>query len=403
MMGRIRVAVVVPSRAIGGAEQWIRDVVGRLDPARFHTTLVLPPDLQLARHVDPEGALDRITVPLREPGPGADSAFGARASKGEARLLRAAQTVARRGFLSWNRRALRSALNPGAFDVVHVNNGGYPGASGALAAVLTAHAHAIPSLMTVHSVPRPYSIGRAIERRVDARVAGAVSLVATPSMAAQRALGDRGFRDVTVVPTGIVVPDAIPDAASTRRRLGVPSSARVVAMVARFSPPKDHATLVEAVQVVRRGAPDVVAVLAGDGPLRDAVRAQADSLGLADAIVLPGQDDAFAVFRAADAAVLASRHEGMPLTVIEAMSQGRAVVASDVGGMAEVVEDGVTGFLTPPGDPAAVAARLVDLLTDADNANAMGAAAYARYVSDHRIETMVARYEEILTRLARHQ
>jgi glycosyltransferase involved in cell wall biosynthesis len=402
MSRRVKLGLVVPARGLGGAEFWARDLLSHLSDD-FEVVLMTPVGRALARHLDPQGRARAVEVPMWEPGPAADSALGARAVARERPLLRGAQSLARRVSLAWNCRTVGAAINDVELDLIHVNNGGYPGASAALAAVLVASARNLPAVMTVHSEPRAYSRARAVERRVDARVARAVHSIATPSEVAKRGLAARGFLRVDVVPNGIAVPSSVAERGETRSRLGVGQSAPLVAMVARFSPPKDQATLLEAMARVRRDVPDATAILAGDGPTRAALRAHARDLGMEAAVVFPGVEDAFAVFRAADVAALVSTHEGVPLTIIEAMSQARPTVATDVGGIREVVEDGVSGFLTPVGDSAAVADRLLALLRDRELAGAMGAAAHQRFLAHHQLSAMVTRYEQLFGDALAHQ
>lgn len=139
----------------------------------------------------------------------------------------------------------------------------------------------------------------------------------------------------------------------------------------RLKEPKDFVTLARALQLV-----DVpfTAAIAGDGPDRAAVEAALAGR----AVVLGERSDVPALLAAADVFVLSSTSEGMPMTVIEAMAAGLPVVASDVGGMRELVEHGVTGLLVPARDADALAGALADLLADPARRRAMGAAGHAR-------------------------
>ena len=401
-MTRARVGLLVPARGLGGAERWARDLLGALDHDRFDVTLILPRRDELADYLDPAGTVARVTLPLHEPGPSADSFVGARTSG--SRVARALQAVARRAFLARNRAVLARALADLDVDVLHVNNGGYPGASAALAGVVAAHAAGTPSVLTVHSVPQPRVSAWHAEESIDASIASAADRVVVASGAAHQALVERGFDPARIetIPTGIAPPETVTPRDVTRARLGVAESVPAVAMVARFAPPKDHATLLEAMVHVRAEIPGAIAVLAGDGPQRDAVRRRARAMGLEDAIVFPGHDDPFALFRAADVAVLVSRHEGVPLTLIEAMSQTVPVVATDVGGVGDVVDDGVTGLLAPAGDARAVAQRLIDLLRDPALARRIGQGGHDRFREHHQLATMVHRYEALYNAV-RHQ
>lgn len=170
-------------------------------------------------------------------------------------------------------------------------------------------------------------------------------------------------------------------------------------MAGRFAPQKDHRTLLEA--CARLGPEPWTLDLPGDGPSREAAVGLAARLGLAGRVRLPGfrPDPGF---EDAQVAVLASRWEGLPLTVLEAMRAGLPVVASRVGGLAEAVVDGETGFLVPPGDPEALSVALARLLRDPDLRVRMGRAGRLRYEGHfghaRMVEQTLAVYREALGR-----
>ncbi|HSL65851.1 MAG TPA: glycosyltransferase family 4 protein, partial [Gaiellaceae bacterium] len=161
-----------------------------------------------------------------------------------------------------------------------------------------------------------------------------------------------GARDVRVIPNGVTLPDrATPEPAE-------PS----ILYAGRLSPEKGIADLVDAA----RGLPLVVA---GDGPLRHLVP---DALGFVP------HDELERLYDEAAVVVLPSHREGLPLAVLEAMAHGRPVVATRVGGIPELVEDGVTGLLVEPGDRAGLRAALERVLADADLRRRLGAEARRR-------------------------
>jgi glycosyltransferase involved in cell wall biosynthesis len=172
-----------------------------------------------------------------------------------------------------------------------------------------------------------------------------------------------------VIPNAVDV-DAIPQA----RRDGDPP---LVVAVGRLAEPKDALTLVRALAAVPGRA--FGALLVGDGPDRPAVEAEVRRLGLRDVLTLTGtRDDVPALLAQADVFALSSRSEGAPLSILEAMAAGLPVVASRVGGVPELVVDGETGLLVPPGDPAALAAALGRLVADAGLRDRLGAAGRQR-------------------------
>ncbi len=128
---------------------------------------------------------------------------------------------------------------------------------------------------------------------------------------------------------------------------------QIVGVVARLEPEKGHPTLLEAWPLVLRACPDTYLLIVGEGSRRDALEAQARELRIAHRVVFTGRrDDVPAVTAALDVAVLPSYREAQGMVILEAMALSRPVVASNVGGIPEMIEDGVTGLLVPPHDPA---------------------------------------------------
>jgi glycosyltransferase involved in cell wall biosynthesis len=111
--------------------------------------------------------------------------------------------------------------------------------------------------------------------------------------------------------------------------------------------------------------PEAVLVLAGDGPERVAAERLARELGIADRVQFLGyRRDVRRVWEVADVAVLASDYEGTPLALLEAMASGVPAIATSVGGVPDIVHDGVNGILVPPGDPERLGLAMADLLAD---------------------------------------
>ena len=169
---------------------------------------------------------------------------------------------------------------------------------------------------------------------------------------------------------------AIPDGeragrrAAARRALGVPDGGALCVAVGNLYPVKDHATLLRA----QAELPDARVAIAGRGDEEAPLRRLAGELGLADRLHLLGlRDDVDTVLAAGDVFVQPSRSEGLPLAVLEAMAAGLPVVATRVGGVAEAVAEGETGYLVPSGDPPALAAALRKVLAAPDRGAALGA------------------------------
>ena len=132
----------------------------------------------------------------------------------------------------------------------------------------------------------------------------------------------------------------------------------------------------------------------------EALRAQASTLGVASRVTFAGhRTDVPAVLGALDVFCISSTYEGTPLALFEAMAAGKAIVSTAVDGCREVLEDGVTGLLVPPRDPAALAAALGGVLDDAERRRALGErarAASTRYDIRACVAAMESLYDEVL-------
>lgn len=191
------------------------------------------------------------------------------------------------------------------------------------------------------------------------------------------------------------------DRASSRARVGVPGDAAVFGLAARFAPQKALDVLVEAAATVLADDPRAWLVIAGDGPLLEVVRTKARATAVRDRIVFPGfETDVPGLLSALDVYVTSSVTEGLSLALVEASASGLPIVATNVGGNPEVVEDGVTGLLVPAGKAAPLAAALQRLLKDPMLRRRLGEAGRARAVAEFSEATMLERtaalYREVL-------
>ena len=145
----------------------------------------------------------------------------------------------------------------------------------------------------------------------------------------------------------------------------IPESVPIVGVVARLEAEKGHRVLLEAWPLVLDEHPEAWLLVVGEGSERNSLEAQTGSLGISDHVVFTGRrEDVPAVTAALDVAVLPSYREAQGLSVLEAMALSRPVVASNVGGIPEMIEDGVTGLLVPPGNREALADAINHLLSD---------------------------------------
>lgn len=212
-----------------------------------------------------------------------------------------------------------------------------------------------------------------------------------------------GVRHVPLIPNGIPVERyALGEGArkSWREREGFHEDALLLVSVARLSPQKDHVTLIRAFSMAVSRQPDLHLLLVGDGPLRPQLEEEVRGLGLGGKVHFLGvRTDVPEILAAADVFVLSSRWEGNPLSVMEAMAAGKPVISMAVGGVPELVESGVTGFLVPPGDVQALAHAIVRVGGDKDFRLRLGQA--ARDVAKRRFDVriMVKRYEALYEQL----
>jgi glycosyltransferase involved in cell wall biosynthesis len=187
---------------------------------------------------------------------------------------------------------------------------------------------------------------------------------------------------------------------AARRELGLPPESPVVGSIGRLNAQKGHRFLLDAAPAVIARHPDVRILIVGDGDLAESLRARARELGVADRVVFAGhRADVPRLLGAIDVFCISSLYEGTPLALFEAMAAGKAIVSTAVDGCREVLEDGASGLLVPPGDAPALGRAIVRLLDEPALARAL--AARARELSrsyDIRrcVEQMEALYDEVL-------
>lgn len=187
-----------------------------------------------------------------------------------------------------------------------------------------------------------------------------------------------------------------------RAALGLATDAPLIGIVARLVPIKRHDLFLRAAKRVHEACPQARFVLVGDGELRDAVRGQISALGLEGTAIMAGwRDDLDEVYADLDVVALTSDNEGLPVALIEAMAAGCPIVATDVGGVRELVRDGENGFVVPAGDEAALAARMIELLSAPERRAAMGQAAQERALADYSIERLVGDLDALYRQLLR--
>ena len=350
---------------VGGGELSLIDLLRGLDRDRWAPVLVVPEDGEVAaRGRDLDLPVHVIALPgLRRPGPGS--------LKTVAALVRLA-------------RATGAAL-------IHAN-GSRAMAYAAIAGRLARR----PTLWHVRIADRDGLVDRAL------------SAMATAVIATSRAVARRfpwAPAKVRLVPNGIDLGRFAPRPASgaLRASLGLPPSGPVALSIGRHVAEKGYRHLVAAAGLMARTRPGAHWILVGDGELRGELEAQARGLGLESRMHFAGwRDDVADLLALADVFVLPSESEGFGRVLVEAMAMSRAVVATAVGGVPDIVLAGQTGLLVGPADPAALADAVGALLDDPARAARLGAAGRARAESTFslgaHVDAVERVYEEILGR-----
>lgn len=209
---------------------------------------------------------------------------------------------------------------------------------------------------------------------------------------------------IDVVRNGIPLPEPIPPSERPDRRraaregLGLPCTGPILVSVGSLFPVKDHANLLRAAAQL----PEVHVAIAGEGGEESRLRELAAALEIRARVHFLGlRDDVNEVLLAGDVFVLPSRSEGLPLALLEAMAIGLPVVATRVGGVSEVVEDGQSGFLVPPANPSALAAAVRSAFNSPDRCASMAQLAESRVRAEYSIDRMVEQYLALYAALSR--
>lgn len=293
------------------------------------------------------------------------------------------------GFNSACSRAVLELLPGWAPDVVHGHDWLV-----AQALVLTAQAAQAPAVLTIHATEAgrhqgwlPNELSRTIhgvEWWVAHRSAGVI--VCSDYMRREvTALFDLPAERITVIPNGVDA-DNWQVTATQRRRVRQAYPGGLVVFTGRLEWEKGVHTLIDAIALVRKAVPEVQVVIAGRGSTRDDLLAQVRRKRLGRVVSFQGwlpEAELHALVAAADAVVVPSIYEPFGMVALEASSVATAVVASDAGGLPEVVLDGRTGLVFRAGDPRALADCLIDVLTDPVRAQRLGQAGRRRARAAH--------------------
>ena len=174
----------------------------------------------------------------------------------------------------------------------------------------------------------------------------------------------------------------------------------VITHVSNFRPVKRVGDLVYAMKIVAKEVPNARLMLVGDGPDRHGIERLVDQLDLNENVLMTGyRSDVSRILKCSDTLVLCSSTESAPLTVLEALSTGLPVIATHVGGVPEIVEDNVNGFLVEPKHPEGIAERILQLNNDKPLREKLGEGARNTILERYTIDKVIKQYEETYERI----
>jgi len=374
MSERIRVLFVQPSLGVGGAERHITHLVRLLDRDRFECKVCC----------------------IKEPGP---LAADLEAEGAEVVALHAGTRQAPSALLRLTR--LMRGYRP---HVVTMN-----GFNAEVLGRLAATAARVPArVIWKHNcgdLRRPLTT-RLADRMLDPLTDYYLGVAFGQVPYLVNELGLRGAK-IRIIRNG-VDPDGYRGPAGgardeeTARSLGIAPSDRVIGILAVQRPEKDHATFLRAGRLVIDRMPDARLLIVGDGPMRADSQRLAAELGLGDRVVFAGmRSDIPEILSLVDVMVLSSfTIECFPFSILEAMSASIPAVCTAIGGLPEMVEDGVTGHLVAPRDPAGLAEGILRVLEPEGRAAEMGAAAHRRLAERFTLEASVRETERVFASIA---
>jgi glycosyltransferase involved in cell wall biosynthesis len=281
--------------------------------------------------------------------------------------------------------ALRRAVHRFRPGLVHCHNPGIAAAAGPA----TLRGRRPPGLVSVHGVPdEDYRRAAKV-----LRLAGLPVVACGPGVAL--GLEEAGLEPTATILNGVSPAPPPADRAELAKEWGIAPDRPLVICVGRLAPVKNQELAIRALAEVDEATLAIV----GEGPSLDALRRAATDAGVEERVVFAGlRPDARELIGAADAVVLPSRAEGLPLVALEALAAGTPLVATAVRGVRELVDDG-TGLLAPPDDPSALAAELSRVLADNELAERLSRAG-REVAAQHSEEAMVAAYLDLYERLA---
>lgn len=301
-------------------------------------------------------------------------------------------------------RKSRSYLDGKDVDIVHSHRR----KENVLAGLLKRSRHTVCAVQTVHGAAEPFTGIKWLKDRIHSVLNGLVTeryfdLVIPVSNDLRALLSESLTRgQLTTVHNSIDLTTLVPSrsADEMRRTLNLPASQPVIGSAGRMVPVKGFDIYLEAAKEILKDMPQATFLLAGDGPLSEQLKQLAGRLGIEDRVRFLGfRNDITDILNCLDIFVVSSHHEGIPTVVLEAMALGKAVVATSVGGINEMIEPDVSGVLVKPGDFRTIAAACEKLAGDADLRRNLGGAARAAVEREFSSTVQAERVLDIYRRL----
>jgi glycosyltransferase involved in cell wall biosynthesis len=359
----LRTMFLVTSMPVGGAETLLVDLVRRLDRKQF------APEVVCLKERGPLGEMLAAEVPVHSDL--LTSKYDLRIWPRLTRLFRqrkadAVVTVGAGDKMFWGRLAAWRVGVPVVVSALHST--GWPDGVGRLNRMLTPITDAFVAVADAHGTFMT---------------------------------SGEGFPEhkVVVIPNGVDTNRfaPVPDVASIRSELGIGPTDPVVTLVAALRPEKNHELFLEVARRIVERFSNAKFLVVGDGPRREPLEQLTRDLGIErNVLFLGSRSDVPALLTATDVFALTSHNEANPVSILEAMSVGRPVVAVNVGSIREVIDDGRNGYLVARGDAEQLSNRIAHLLEDPLRAQEMGATARETVVNGWSVDSMVRRYERLL-------
>ncbi|MDP9053816.1 MAG: glycosyltransferase [Acidobacteriota bacterium] len=369
---RIRVLNILTNFHIGGTERQVTNLALKLNSARF--------ELHLACLRNSGELLEELkTLDIPRPEFRIGSLYSFRTFLQAVKLIR---------YLRRNR-----------IQMVH-SYGTYPNIFTVPAAWLAGVPVIIASIRDRGDILSPW------QRRLQKAVCRLADCVLVNASTIRDTLIDQGYRgeNIRVIPNGVMPSNRVScrERGELRAELGLPPGAPVVLVFSRLNRMKGVEYFLEAAVSVLKTFPEVKLVIAGDGANRVELEQYAAQLGIAASVVFTGfRTDLPDLLREADVSVLPSLSEGLSNSLLEAMSAGVPVIATNVGGNPEIVEDGTSGLLVPVRDANALAAAMIRMLADPELRRNLGTAGRRRIASEFSMERSLESVEHLYENLTR--